>query len=281
VESRTSADGVSFDSWIARTGSNTPGSTLRRYIQIRIRFTIDTDSLGTGDFVERSTTLRWITSSSTVTLPAFTGVNVYEAIQKIGEFTNYEFGFGPDEVFFFRPRSTGSSLMSITQSDYNSKITGFTPGYDRVYGTVRAVYGEVVKEITDTADFPTSPKSRIANKRFEISPDSNIQIPPTADIATGIAQELFIYFSQPKKRFKLITKFLPQLDLSDVINITMAVSTPNKLWWLGDNSVVLGDKTVFLWGEKNQLAFDMDAKIIGARYDTERHNCEFDLEEVL
>ncbi len=273
-----SADNITYDGFVD-VSSNIPQSTLRRYIKIKAIISIS--SSVDGDPTLNSIAFRWVTSGVVVTLPVLTGSSVYEAIQKLGEFANYEFGFGPDEVFFFRPKTAGVSVLDLTQSDFNSKISGMTNGYDRMYGTVRAIYGSITKEITDTFDFSSSPRARIENKRFEINPDSNIQIPASADIATGVAQTLFAYFSKPRKRFKLMTKFLPQLDLSDVVNVTMINNTPNKLWWLGDNQVLLGDKTVTLWGEKNQLAFDMDAKIIGARYNVDQHNCEFDLEEVL
>lgn len=284
IYTKTSDDDISYDAYVELTGS-TPSSTLRRYTKAKVTLSISSSSSITGSsniFPSLSElTVTGTTDSTSVTLAAFTGSNVYEAIKKVSEFTNYEFGFTPEEVFFFRPKAVGSSILDLTGANYNSKISGMTSGYEKVFGTVRASYGDIVKEVTDTGDFPSSAKAKVLDSRFEITPDSAIQIPPSVDIASGIAQSLYAYLSKRRRRFKLLTKMLPQLDLADVVTITLVNNASSKLWWFGTNSVELGDTSIFLWGEKEQLAFNMPAKIIGARYDIERHNCEFDLEEVV
>lgn len=277
-ETRTSTDGLSFDAYVAVVNGQ-PQSAFKRYGQIRITisFAASTErSPSVSDVI-----FRWSTSGVPVTLPAaFTGQNVYDAIRILGEYTNYEFGFDPDEVFFFRPKTAGDSVMDVSQADQNARIYGYSPGYDRMRGSVRVTYGEITKEVTDNGDSPGSPKARVADNRDDFTPDSGIIIPASADIASGVAAGRFAYLSKRRARFKLSTKFLPQLDLSDVITVTFANVHPPKLWYLGDNNVNQGDKEVFHWGEKEQLAFNTEAKIIGARYDTERFACEFDLEEV-
>lgn len=280
-ETRTSADGLSWDPWIEITlGPDTVNSTKRRYIQVRARVEVSMTNMG-GDFQIDNIGLEWFTDSTAVTLPAFSGINVYEAIQKMGEFTNYEFGFDSEESFFFRPKTVGSSVMSLSENDYNCKITAMDSGYARLYGTVRASYGDIVREVTDNGDFPSSPNARVTDKRFEISPDSAIQIAPFVDIASGIAKGLFLYFSKRRRRFKLATRFLPQLELSDVVTVRLINNNAPKAWYLGDDNFDLGDETITMWGEKNQLAFGMLAKIIALRHDTEKFASEFDLEEVV
>lgn len=278
-ETRSSADGTTWDAWVPLSSQNVPQSALKRYLQIRIRIELTAVLFSVNPQVD-DFKLTWTTESTSVVLPAFTGISVYEAIQKIGEFTNYEFGFDNNERFFFRPKSVGSSVIELSEDDYNVKITGMESGYARVYGTVRATYGAIVREVTDDAQFPESPNARVSDKRFEISPDASIQVSPLADIASGIAKSLFLYFSKRKRRFKLMTKYLPQLDLSDVVTVRLINNNEPKMWYLGDNDFNFGDNSIILWGGKNQLAFEMPAKIIGSRQDTERYTSEFDLEEI-
>jgi hypothetical protein len=156
-----------------------------------------------------------------------------------------------------------------------------TSGYERVYGGVRATYGDIVRLITDDALFKESPKARVLDRIYDISADSNIQIAPSADIATGVAQSLFEELKNPKRRAKINAKFIPQIELSDVVTIRAIQSSSTKRWWLGDNAVNLGDTDVDLWGEGEQIAWEMDAKVIGVRYDPQGARTELDVEEVL
>lgn len=286
AETRTSTDGISWDAWTATSGSAVL-STLRRYIQVRFTITTVSSSTGTSfaakEVLVTDVTIRWTTSSTLVTLPVFTGDDVYTAIQKLGEYTNYEFGFTPDEVFFFRQKTPDASVFSMDQSNYISSVPSMDNGHSRVYGVVRATYGSITKEVTDDGLAPESATARFKNRRYEISPDSNIIIPATADIATGVAQSLFSYVSRPRKRFKVITHFLPQLDLSDVVTVSLDNNWPDKVWYIGDDNpdIYIGNQTLDLWGDTSQFVSSMTAKIISARYDTQQRSCEFELEEIL
>jgi hypothetical protein len=276
----TSTDGISFDSFVAINASFVPQSSLKRYGKIQITFSI---AQGVTDLPQvDDLTFRWITSSTGVTIANFTGISVYEALQAIGAFTNYEYGFDTNETFFFRSKSSGDAVMAINESDYATRITGMDSGYSRVYGIVRATYGSRTREVSFPSDFAESPQARVKNKRYEISPSSDISILASIDIATGVANTLLNYLAKPRRRFKLSTKMLVQLDLSDAITVSFANNTPPKKWYLGGQNLVnLGDQNVWLWGDKDQIVFGMKCKIIGARYDVEAHQCEFDVEEVL
>lgn len=276
----TSADDMSYDPYQEASAQNIPQSTLRQYTKVKIEFSIDSNSSGPDPQVN-ALVHRWITAGVTVTLPGFTGLSVYEALQNIGEFANYEYGFDADESFFFRPKSTSDSVLSLNQSNFAAKISGMTSGYEKMYGIVRATYGDITREISSSADSPISPLARLEQRRFEINTNSDIQIPASADIATGVAQGLLSLFSKRRRRMKVETKFLPQLELSDVVNIEFVNNTPEKVWYLGDPQVNLGDEDVNLWGDVDQLVDRVDFKIIGARYDVSSFRCEFDVEEVV
>jgi hypothetical protein len=275
---RSSTDGISWDAWADLSGTGTVQSALKRYVQIRA--TVDAETITESDRPEiQEIVLRAVTSSVGVTLPAFTGLNIYEAIQAIGTFTNFEFGFDEDEHFFFRSKTVGNSVLDVHEGNF---LTGVNQksGYERVYGGVRATYGDIVRLITDDGLFKESPKARVSNRIYDIQADSNIVIPTSADIATGIARGLFEQLKLPRSRAKINTKFLPQLELSDVITVRAVQALPIKKWWMGDNDVNLGD-AVDMWGEGEQMLFDAPAKIIAARYDVQNAKCEFDIEEVI
>jgi len=278
-QTRTSTDGISWDSWLTVSGQGVPQSALKRYAQARVLI----DKLSTDNFDPsiNSISFRWVTSGVPVVLPEFAGSTVYDAIQKLGQFTLYEFGFTPDEDFFFRPKTSGSSVMTLSQKDFISRVGGMRLGYEEVYGTVRVTYGDVTREVTDDGLNPDSPSAKVSGRRYEFSADSGIQIEPTADIATGVAQSLFKRLSRPRKRLLVTTKFIPQLDLSDVVDLELVNNTPEPLWYIGDPSAYIGDPSIYLWGDDEQMLPGVEMKIIGARYDLQNWSCEFEVEETL
>jgi hypothetical protein len=273
------------DGYTNISAGNVPQSTLRRYVKIKATFSYPTNtwprSTGQGDPYVDGIIFSATTTSTAVLLPNFAGQSVYDAIQAIGEYTNYEFGFNPDETFFFRSRTLAASVMTLTGADYIGRISGMDSGYSRVYAVVRATYGAYVREAIDTGLTRTSPAARVSNARYEITPDSNIQIATTADIASGVAASLLTYLSYPKRRCRVVTKFLPQLELSDVVTIQLYNNLPEAVWYWGDLTAYWGRNDIYWWSTKDQFIGGITFKVIGARFDVDKFNCELNLEEVV
>lgn len=273
------------DGYTNISAGKVPQSTLRRYVKIKATFSYATNTWprasGQSDPYVDGITFSATTTSTAVLLPNFAGQSVYDAIQAIGEYTNYEFGFNPDETFFFRARTTTTSVMTLTQADYISRISGMDSGYSRVYAVVRATYGAYVREAIDSGATRTSPLARVSNARYEITPDSNIQIAATADIASGVAAALLTYLSLPKRRCRVVTKFLAQLELSDVVTVQLYNNMPNPVWYWGDPTTYWGRSDIYWWNTKDQFMDGVTFKIIGARFDVDKFNCELNLEEVV
>jgi len=278
----TSSDDIAYEAYAEVPATNIPQSTKQRYIKVKAEINLypnveaDEYRAWIDNFI-----LRFTTSSTPVLLPELTGYDVYQAIQSLGKFCNYEYGFKPDETFFFRQKKAGSSVMKLTHKDYMMNIASLVNGLDRTYGSVRSEYGNFVAEINDDALNPASPTARTKQRRFSINPDSNIQIASTADITTGIAKTFFNFLSVNRRRAKIDTILLPQIDLADIITISFYNSFPAQQWYFGDNSIYLGKENIHFWGEGQQILTDFVGKVIGVRYDTDRHTCSFELEEAI
>lgn len=282
---RSGSNGIAWDAYVEVDGS-VVGSELDQWIQVKVEFSISTltgvsTSLLYQEPIVFELAVRATNTSAGITMPALTGMSCHEAIQAVAEFTNYEIGFDGAETFFFRSKTASSSILDADQSNFISKVSGLTSGYEKMYGVVRVTYGDHTREFTADADTSNSPYHRVGQRRFELNTNDALQIPTSVDIATGVAQGLLRYFSKRRTRMKLETKFLPQLELSDVITVSFTHNTPGTLWYLGDPQVNLSLSENHLWGDSDQLLDEMDVKIIGARYDVSGFKCEFDCEEVV
>lgn len=272
--SRTSADGSTWDSYQAISSGGNISSTPRRYIQIKASFDATADSNQLNDF-----TLYYLTSTALVKMAKFTGKTVYDAISSLGKFSNNEWGFGPDEIFFFRSKDVSKTIDQLIDSSINLIDAGtINNGESRVYDEVKAEYGSFSVTSTPGTGFPLSPTHRYGKKRMEVS-NEDILLKEDTDVATGIAQGLINYYSKPRRTCKAKTKLMEWVDLSDTVSVTYR-DQPNN-WWMGDTHVYLGQTDIHLHGPEANTLDGFLAKVVGYRHDTESKTSEFDLEEII
>lgn len=271
----TSADNITYDAYVVLPGNQVPGSALRRYVQVKI--VID---ISNGDPVVTNASIGAVTSSTTITLANFTGMSCYDAITALAKFCNYEFGFDGSENFFFRPKNPGNTpVFTFTESDFGIRIVQKVNGYDRVYSKIRASYAGYLKDIADDGLNYQGPLPRSGYNLLQVDGGS-ILISSDADVATGLAGSFFNYYRLPRRRVKVQTKIIPQLDISDVVSASFQDLYPTR-WFIGDTSTYVGDSSKSLYGPEEQVLQALNMKVVGMRIDTEAWQTEFDLEEVI
>lgn len=276
---RVSDDHISWDAYLPLGTGNAIQSDLKRYPQIKFEFSVDSTTY--QDPVLDDFTLNYATLSTFISLANFTGMTCYDAIQELGRIPDYEWGFDADGVFFMRPKQTGQeSEFTLSHKTNAAEILSVESGYSRVYGVVKVTSGQYTTTITDDGNSPDSPLKRF--NRLTLEQDSSaILIKENVDIASYSARALYASYSKPRRRFRMRTKFLPQIDLSDVVTLSYYDNPSNKEWYLGDGNVSMGDTDVQLWGGSEQQAIDLLSKVVAIRYDTVNWSCEIDLEEIL
>ncbi len=272
--SRTSANGSTWDAYEPITSGGNINSTKRRYIQIKAAFVEEDFQNKINDF-----TLYYLTSTALVKMAKFTGKTVYDAISSLGKFSNNEWGFGADEIFFFRSKDVTKTIDQTFDSSINLIDAGsINNGESRVYDEVKAEYGNFSVTSTPGTGFPLSPTHRYGKKRMEVS-NEDILLKDDTDVATGIAQGLINYYSKPRRTCKAKTKLMEWVDLSDTVSVTYR-DQPNN-WWMGDTQVYFGQTDIYLHGPEANTLDGFLAKVVGYRHDTENKTSEFDLEEIL
>jgi hypothetical protein len=277
VEVRTSADNVTWSAYSEIPLNGDPTATLARYAQLRLTTSIPSIVFGWPNI--DSVTLRSLSSSVLVLLFAMDGMSIFEAVGSLANLSNYEYGFNPDETFFFRPkRPSGVSVYDLNESHILSLT--HTPGYPEVYSSVRATYGSYVREVGDDGEWKFGPLKRFIERRLDIEADSNIQFSPLADIATAVASVYYTDKSKVRRRFNVKTKFFAELNLADIVTLSYTDNRPAREWKAGDSDVVAGQTGIVAWGAAQQSASEVPCKVVGAKYDAENWTCELNLEEI-
>lgn len=278
-----SPDNITYDAYVV-VSAGIIGSTLRRYLKVKSIIDITN-----GDPVIAAISIWAFTTSTTVALANFTQQTCYDAIASLAQFANYEFGFDGSENFFFRPRkSSNTPMMFLGKTNYLKAVLSRVTGYDRVMSDVLATYGSYSFDANDDGKANVSPLARFGYIRNQINGGS-LLISADANVAQGVSLTNFIYYGKNRRRYKVQTTFLPQLDISDVVQITFDDWQPIPGWFLGDPTKNLQSPTAAgvtptslqLYGAGQQTVYKVNCKVIGQRIDTESWDCEYDFEEVL
>jgi hypothetical protein len=281
ISTRSSTDGISWDSWVDISENGQINSALKRYLQVR--WVPTAANTARNDATLHSFTFRYATLVTTIALANFTGKTVYDAIQSLGSFANYEWGFTPDETFFFRPKTVQKdSVLNISETNFilDNGITGMVSGQDRVYGEVHVAYGAFTTIVKGAVDSEGQALAKFGTRVLEIS-DGDILISSDADVASGIAQSFISEVGRAKRRFRATCKLMPHIDLSDVLLVSFNQNRPATGWSHGDTTVRLGDQTLQHYGPGMQVVSEMYAKVIGARHDPDNSKTELEFQEVL
>lgn len=278
ISTSTSTDGISWDAFVPIGAQNQINSALKRYIRVKVELTSGPG--GADDLSVDELSIRYTSTTTRIKMPSFEGKTVYEAIQAIGAFANYEWGFREDEVFFFRPKTVDLAVDEALDSSTNLlEITSVTDGYDRVYSEVRASYGSFEAVVGDDGKTKDGPLARVGKRVFQIE-GGGVLLNPDTDVATGVATIIYASVSSPKRQFRARAKLMEWLDLSDTVSLTFSDNVPVRPWSYGDTSVYLGQTDIYMFGDAEQTARNVLCKVVGFRHDTESKISEFDLEEI-
>jgi hypothetical protein len=276
---RSSTDGSTWDGYVAIGAGNQINSALKRYVQVKVDLTSGTTA--SDDISVQSISLPYTSATTLITMPTFADKTVYQAMQQIGSFANYEWGFNESEVFFFRPKQVDKTIDEILDGSINViDVSSLSDGVDRVYSEVQATYGNFDITVGDDGITKDGPIARYGKRRLTID-GGDILLAPDTDIATGVALGFYAALKKPRQTMKVRTKYMEWLDLSDTVSLTFNDNIPARPWFFGDTSSYFGDKTLYFFGDADQTAKGMLCKVVGYRHDTESKTSEFDLEEII
>lgn len=276
---RSSTDGSTWDGYVAIGAGNQINSALKRYVQVKVDITSGTTA--SDDISVQSISLPYTSAATLITMPTFADKTVYQAMQQIGSFANYEWGFNEQEIFFFRPKQADKTIDDVLDGSINLiDVSNISDGVDRVYSEVQATYGNFDITVGDDGLTKDGPIARYGKRRLTID-GGDVLLAPDTDVASGVALSFYAALKKPRQTMKARTKYMEWLDLSDTVSLTFNDNIPARPWFFGDTSANFGDTSLYYFGDADQTVKVMLCKVVGFRHDTENKISEFDLEEIL
>lgn len=276
-ETSVSSDDISYDPYVAVDVDGTILSALKRYIKVRVTIT-PTVAKDDGPEID-DVTINFFSTDLTVGHADFKGKTCFQAIQRLAEISDMEFGFNGAGRFFFRNKSAAPTpLLNLDQSNAIIKISSVKAGYDRVLNVAQISYNEYYSEVDSTTEsepFPTSIQR--FGKKIVTQNINDFLFSNNANYAGAIAKLLRDNNYKPRRTMKLETRIIPHLELSDTISVGFFDSELIKNTVFGDE---LQEEPAF-GGNQNVLIRDMLGKVVGISSDIGAGKATIEVQEVL
>ncbi|MCX5784594.1 MAG: hypothetical protein NTX59_02800 [Elusimicrobia bacterium] len=190
-----------------------------------------------------------------ITMANFGSRSVLDVIKELAKIADFDIGLDGDGRFFFKNKTTATAPLITLDGSNIEKVQSISPGWDRVYNSIRANFGEFVKTADSQTEGDPSPTS---NQRFGIRPLSvgggGMLFQADVDLATVMAKRYFSRYKEPKRRATLTTRFMPEMELSDRVRLNIP--------------------------DPRQIGEAFDARIIGIAHDLMNFRSEMDLLEI-
>ena len=278
-ESRTAATAVGLIGAIFQPvlGNGLIPSGVNRFIQARITFTPSSDLLSRPTV--HAIGLNYKTTTTLVSLANFTGMTAQQAVQEIARLTDYEWGFSPSEVFFYRPRDVSLPAdIVLARKDIESMPLARL-AYERIFNLIRAEFGANRVEISPETEGEAVPNSftRYGKRPLDIS-GSQLLFAVDSNLALGTAKEKYETFKEPRQNRTARVKLLGEAELSDVVSIELHEKSAQQSWTWG--SETWGSSGLRWGGLKASQSAAFDGKIVGLQWNLDDSKMEIELEAI-
>jgi hypothetical protein len=190
-----------------------------------------------------------------LTMSNYGSLSVLSAIQELARIADFEIGMDGEGRFFFRNKAQTTSPVLVLNESNVEKVLSFVQGWDRVFNSIRARFGDFEKVANSSSEGDPAPTSeqRFGTRSLTVGGGS-LLFQTDVDLATVTAKRYFARYREPKRRLTAVTHFRPELELSD--KVTYGISEPRL------------------------IGHAVEARILGIAHDLMNFRTELDLLEI-
>lgn len=207
------AEEAPWGNWLVIANGTAP-STQDRYLQLR--WEASSSTLATQPML-KSWGITWQTNSIKIAVVNMAGMTFLDVMQELARFTGFQIGYDNSGKFLFKERSCGAPLLTLDKHDIFEAET-LSDGSDLLFNRVKVNFGPYSCMIDNFTNNEPRPNYIDTYGVREYGVMSGVLLPPqNADFARAIAPIIYGRVNALKKRAAVSIRFLPQLELGDVI----------------------------------------------------------------
>jgi hypothetical protein len=184
-------------------------------------------TVGVNTPIQRESLINFQTRSVLVSMANFGTQSILDVIKELAKIADFEIGLDGDGAFFFRNKVIPATSILFLDDANVEKVANATPGWDRIYNTIRVSYGAYVKEVDSTSEGEASPTSiaKFGVRSLSVG-GGNLVLQTDADLASVMAKRYFERYHLPKRRATLTARFMPELELGDRVTVNINIPRP-------------------------------------------------------
>lgn len=165
----------------------------------------------------------WEASGVNIAMINTSSMSCLDVVRELARLSGYQIGFDSEGTFFFKQRPILSSpSLKLTQRDIIS-VESVNGGADKLYNRVSVNFGDYTCIVDDfTLGLP---RPNLIDKYGlkELSLSSGALLPAqNANLARACAPGIYKEAGKLKKRAAVVCRFLPQIELGDVVEVDFA-----------------------------------------------------------
>lgn len=224
----TSADGLSWDAYVAVSGANLILSTLRQYLKIKAVVTAATLSV-TPPSID-SVVANFSTTDIFVSLANHRGRTVMRQMEQYVKLPDYELRFRGDGTLVIGPKTAGAYVVHLTQENAIIDVSEYDRGIpERVVRSARVRYQGFVSVYGDTEASATAETIADGDELGKAVLDEDLdQVLVANDLDLGNSRARVLYengrrsATDPRPRVRIRMKIwdVPWLEVGDTVRAT-------------------------------------------------------------
>lgn len=197
------------------------GSTIEesgRYLQLRW--------LGESDAAQSTVPklkywqAEWDSNGVSIAMLNTSSLTCLDIVQELARLSGYQIGFNSEGKFFFKSRpSLNSPCIKLGKSEI-IEIESISGGLDKLYNRVNVNFGSYSCVVDDFTLNKARPNLIDKYGLKELTLSSGSLLPAqNANLARACAPDIFKEVSKIKTRAAVVCRFLPQIELGDVVKV--------------------------------------------------------------
>lgn len=199
--------------------------------------------------------IRLTTKDILITMTNFGARSVMDVLKELAKIADSYLGLNGEGGVFFKNKTASSTPVLTLDGSNVEKVHSISPGWDRIYNSIRANFGEFAKTADSYTEGEPAPTSiqRFGVRSLSVGAGGML-FQADVDLATVMAKRYFSRYKAPKRRATVTTRFLPEMEL--------------------------GDPVLFNVPAPRQIGEAFNAKVVGIAHDLMSFRTEMDLLEI-
>ena len=209
-------DDVNWSAWESISNNQDITSTKNC---AQIKWEAQSDNSQTQSPVLSSFVLTWEVSGVNIAIVSTKNMSCLDVMKELATLSGYQIGFDSNGKFLFLNRSLNTTPSLTLEAKDIISLESLDSGLNKLYTRVKVQFGEFSYQVDPFTLEEERPNIIDKYGVKELALSSAFLPAQNANLARAAAPDIYMRACSKKQRIALICKFLPQIELGDILQI--------------------------------------------------------------